>query len=46
MTAKEMRRILKKVQDSTVIKIGKVDILRIERVFTDKKEMELMIIPK
>ena len=46
MTAQELRRILKKVPDKTVIKIGKDEILRVERGFTDKREMELALLPR
>ncbi len=43
MTVKDLRRILKKIADETEILVGEVEILRIERKFTDKK-MQLIII--
>lgn len=46
MKANELRRILKKVMDSTRITINGKDIEKLERVFTKEKEMEINIISK
>jgi len=46
MTAKELRRIIKKMADDTEILVGTAAILRVERKFTIDWKMQLIIIPK
>jgi len=45
MTAKELKRILKKVADDTEVLVGTAEILKIERKISNRK-MQLVIIPK
>ena len=44
MTAKDMRRLLKKVADDTEILIGNFDTISIKRQFVDRK-MRIILVP-